>query len=790
MSRYAKGIISLLLVMCIMLGGNTPYASASEGIKLSRAYYAGMNADAESFLITLEFDAGGLQTLDPYAYTQFYVTVDGGSRVVKSAMGGDRIVMLTVSGSVEAKQHVAVTYYPGGHYQLSDKDGRYVMGFVEYAISMGADWTRPEVESITASGRSVTLSFNKDIDMSAKYETYQFIIRADQVPQIITLIYVTQRAIMFHLDKPIDEKSIVTVSYAGGQPPLLDTSGNSVDLFYDAPAVNQSKSASLISASFVDNKLELTFNKPIFSSLLLHGAFQVRVNGKYTGITDGKTKANTVILTLYDAIKANDQLTVSYNNKSYGALETNDGMAVNSFKDYKVIRSSGNGNGGTTGGETPGTDTPITNSGNEQQSSTAAAAVAAIDPSYAHRTFGTSPAGLHSGVYTLHADNLDAAFDIVHNKNAHTSEVTFTVPDTEPAALVAYPLATVEAANKRSSKTAIVIHYKDLTLRVPLDSLNHAWLTDRMHENGGQGHLLIELDGPARGIAPQLTNKLNDNDAEISVQPIHLAMSYLSGNIKTAHPELTSNIAVEAGVDSKLNANSTATVHIDAASGRLTYIPTKIKHEAGRSKLLFFTKGFGAFAGVTGSRAFADTHGHWAAVPIGQLTQKFIMDGRTADTFEPNAPITRGEFAAYVARGLGLTGNLEAAAAFKDLRKHNNAAFIGAAVRAGIVKGISAASFDPNANITREQMAVMLMRAMQTIDPVRYASKNSENELRVYRDRGQISSWAVSDAAAAVKYGLLRGVKPDLFSPRSLASRAEASAMLLRLLTAVGYISE
>ena len=324
-----------MLTISLALSWFSHNAVADDELKINRAYYVGVNDKADAFLIALQFDAGGLLPLDKYAYTQFYVTVNGNSRIVTSAVGGDTTVILTVSGQVSAKENVQVTYYPYEQFQLADKGGRKIKAFQQYSISMGSDWTRPEVDTVLAKGRSIVLTFTKDLDMTQKYETYQFTIKANQIPQMVKAIYVTQRAVMLYLEKPIEDAAEVTVSYTGGQPPLSDTSGNSVDLFNDKLATNQSQSATLLKATAAGNKLTLTFDKPVISYIPPIRTFEIKKNGNYTNVTDALIVGQSVILTLQETVQATDILTATYRNTSYGALETNDGMAVKSFTDYQ-----------------------------------------------------------------------------------------------------------------------------------------------------------------------------------------------------------------------------------------------------------------------------------------------------------------------------------------------------------------------------------------------------------------------------------------------------------------------
>jgi hypothetical protein len=103
------------------------------------------------------------------------------------------------------------------------------------------------------------------------------------------------------------------------------------------------------------------------------------------------------------------------------------------------------------------------------------------------------------------------------------------------------------------------------------------------------------------------------------------------------------------------------------------------------------------------------------------------------------------------------------------------------AYHANIISGIDEHSFAPNANITREQMAAILLRAYL------YATGKNLSDLNVtqqvtYTDEGVISSWAKESIRLASGLGLVNGVDNGKFSPSGQASRAQAGVVMYRLL--------
>lgn len=117
--------------------------------------------------------------------------------------------------------------------------------------------------------------------------------------------------------------------------------------------------------------------------------------------------------------------------------------------------------------------------------------------------------------------------------------------------------------------------------------------------------------------------------------------------------------------------------------------------------IIYFEKTFEDISG-------ANAHANYVAIEA--LAARGIISGKTDTTFDPDATMTRAEFAAIVVRGLGLvpkTGDK-----FADTPKDAwYSGYVGTANAYGIVKGVTDTTFNPTGVITREEAAVMVARA-------------------------------------------------------------------------------
>lgn len=176
--------------------------------------------------------------------------------------------------------------------------------------------------------------------------------------------------------------------------------------------------------------------------------------------------------------------------------------------------------------------------------------------------------------------------------------------------------------------------------------------------------------------------------------------------------------------------------------------------------------------------AFSDIAGHWAKDDILYLQSIGVINDKNIN-FYPKRNITRAEFAVYLVNALGLEENTSLAGKFKDVStdKDYYKPVLTAAYH-GVVAGKSDSTFAPEDSITRQEMAVMFLRAMDKAGVS--AGGNDMTKLNKFKDVKSIASWAKDGAMAAVNTGLIGGTTDSTFSPNGKTTRGEAAAMISR----------
>ena len=165
----------------------------------------------------------------------------------------------------------------------------------------------------------------------------------------------------------------------------------------------------------------------------------------------------------------------------------------------------------------------------------------------------------------------------------------------------------------------------------------------------------------------------------------------------------------------------------------------------------------------------------WYHEAVDYAIENGLFSGMSKTTFAPNSPMTRAMLVTVLYR-MENTPAPRTSNKFKDVK--NGQWYTDAVTWAAeneIVAGMSATTFNPNGNITREQMAAIICR--YTKFKGRDISKRAD--LSKYKDAGRISAWARDNLSWANAEGLITGTGVGL-EPTGNATRAQVASILMR----------
>ena len=168
--------------------------------------------------------------------------------------------------------------------------------------------------------------------------------------------------------------------------------------------------------------------------------------------------------------------------------------------------------------------------------------------------------------------------------------------------------------------------------------------------------------------------------------------------------------------------------------------------------------------------------GAWYYDAVAYVSENGLMNGVSADSFAPDATTSRGMIVTILYR---LEDSPSAAQAdFADVAA--GAYYAGAVAWAsanGIVTGYGDGTFGPDTAITREQLAAILYRYAQYLG----LEVSQTADLTGYGDAADISEWAQQAFAWAVREGLISGMDDGTLAPQGTATRAQVATILMRL---------
>lgn len=169
---------------------------------------------------------------------------------------------------------------------------------------------------------------------------------------------------------------------------------------------------------------------------------------------------------------------------------------------------------------------------------------------------------------------------------------------------------------------------------------------------------------------------------------------------------------------------------------------------------------------VSAVTTLSDIDGSYAKNAIQELVEKGIINGKGDGKFDPTGKIERQDFAIILAKALNLdTQSVPPTATFSDVPEpHYAFAYIEAAVKAGLINGVGDGKFGTGANLSRQDMAVLFVRALG----VDATGKGAELK---FSDASKIADYAKDAVAAAVELGLISGNTNGTFNPSGNAER-------------------
>ncbi len=200
----------------------------------------------------------------------------------------------------------------------------------------------------------------------------------------------------------------------------------------------------------------------------------------------------------------------------------------------------------------------------------------------------------------------------------------------------------------------------------------------------------------------------------------------------------------------------------------------------GDEVLWYYSKSAASGVPAFPGKGFTDlgTNMNWAKEAIEALAARGIITGVGDNKFEPGRPITRAEFSKIVTSTLELE-NVVYTGGFSDVTVGKwYADPIATMVKNGLAQGYPNGTFNPNANITRNEVAKVIHSMQKEVAP--------SNAKLSFTDSNTVPAWANNSVAYAVEKALITGYPDNTFKGQNPMTRAEVAVVLYRYIKMMG----
>jgi hypothetical protein len=204
-------------------------------------------------------------------------------------------------------------------------------------------------------------------------------------------------------------------------------------------------------------------------------------------------------------------------------------------------------------------------------------------------------------------------------------------------------------------------------------------------------------------------------------------------------------------------------------------------YNAAKGTVDFVTTHFSQYIIGYNKVSFADvSETSWYSSAVGYLAARSITSGTDAEHYSPNAAITRGQFIVLLLNAYGIIPDATATDNFADAGNTYYTNYLATAKRLGVATGSGDNQFQPEVQITRQELFTLLYRSLVALGEL--PSEKKAVTLSDFGDVGDIAGYAQEALQALVERGVVTGANSKL-SPKEVTTRAQAAQVIYNLLS-------
>lgn len=395
--------------------------------------------------------------------------------------------------------------------------------------------------------------------------------------------------------------------------------------------------------------------------------------------------------------------------------------------------------------------------------------------------------GRKADKFMLKDSDVEKALQGLKTASGETPVLAVEANGNAPVTLVELGAAALEAVKAKAPDAVLAVNTAYGTFNLPVRALDLDSLAAQLKADTSGIVLTIHVGTAETAAAGTIANLAAAKGKLLGV-PVDFAVTASAKGTAVEVTEFgTQYVQRVITTGETANLSLATAMKYDPVTKTLQFVPAVFTRNANGVQAVIKHPANGIFVFIEAAeQTFADLAGHWAAKDAELLIAKGIIDGIADDRYAPEGTLTRGELAALLVRSAGLAAQ-PGAGVLSDVKADDwFAGYVQAALSAGLVDGFEDGTFRAGTAVTREQLAVMLVRAMTLAGYTPSVSGASA----AFADSDTISGWAKDAVRTAQAAGLVNGLEDGTFRPQGQATRAEAAVMIKRFLLAVGFINE
>lgn len=400
------------------------------------------------------------------------------------------------------------------------------------------------------------------------------------------------------------------------------------------------------------------------------------------------------------------------------------------------------------------------------------------------QTAGTAETGTDANGKTLTTVTVDTEqLEKILEASGERATVTISVTDAPGTARGVLTGEMVGAMEQNGA--TLIIQTGGATYTLPAAEINIEAVSEQLGTNVSLADIAVQIDiaAPSAEMTRMVEAAASSGAFSVVVPAVDFTITCTYGTTAVEVSRFRSYVERLVAIPSGVDANQITTGVVVQPDGTTRHVPTEVTLIDGiyYAKINSLTNS--TYAVVWHPVTFADVAKHWAKASVNNMGSRMVVTGYDADTYKPDADITRAEFAAIVVRALGLA----AETGESDFRDVNTAdwycGYIQTAASYGLINGYGNGAFGPNDKITREQAMVIIARAMELTGLKKNLTESEvSGTLALYADADAVSGYAKSGVAECVWAKVVSGRTTATVNPQEHITRAEVAVVVERLL--------